>query len=199
MVRKTKEEAMNTRTGIMDAAIELFADKGVARTSLEEIAEAAGVTRGAVYWHFKNKLDILTAIYMDMHSSIMSELLDTEDGQNVPTLDQFIEASVAILLRHEHDLRLRRTTHLMLNSDHSGELAPVLAIKNQHNRESLLLTGAVFQNAINQGRLPAREDAATLALSFYCYIFGILHVHMRDPDLLPLSTQARPLVERFFK
>ena len=74
MVRKTKEEAMNTRARIMDAAIELFADRGFARTSLEEIAEAAGVTRGAVYWHFKNKFDLISAIHEDMHTELMSEL-----------------------------------------------------------------------------------------------------------------------------
>ena len=49
MVRKTKEEAQETRSAILDAAELVFKENGVSRTSLAEIATAAGVTRGAVY------------------------------------------------------------------------------------------------------------------------------------------------------
>jgi len=48
MVRRTKEEAEQTRDQILDAAEILFFERGVAHTSLEQIARAAGVTRGAV-------------------------------------------------------------------------------------------------------------------------------------------------------
>ena len=52
MVRRTKAEAEATRTAILDAAEHLFQARGVSRTSLQDMAHAAGVTRGAVYWHF---------------------------------------------------------------------------------------------------------------------------------------------------
>ena len=55
MARRTKEEALATRHALLDAAERVFGRRGVARTSLVEIAEEAGVTRGAVYWHFKDK------------------------------------------------------------------------------------------------------------------------------------------------
>src|SRR5690554_6807077 len=54
-MRRTKEEAENTRAAILTAAELLFFKKGVSHTSLEQIARHARVTRGAVYWHFKNK------------------------------------------------------------------------------------------------------------------------------------------------
>ncbi|WP_165679178.1 TetR family transcriptional regulator, partial [Metapseudomonas otitidis] len=54
-MRRTKEEAEKTRADILAAAELLFLENGVAHTSLEQIARAAGVTRGAVYWHFQNK------------------------------------------------------------------------------------------------------------------------------------------------
>ena len=60
MARKTKEEALATRASILDAAELLFHRQGVSRTSLHDIAAAAGVTRGAVYWHFKDKADVFT-------------------------------------------------------------------------------------------------------------------------------------------
>ncbi|RME96025.1 MAG: TetR family transcriptional regulator, partial [Alphaproteobacteria bacterium] len=58
MARKTREEAEKTRQHILDAAFTLFARQGFSRTTLQQIAAAAGVTRGAVYWHFKDKVDL---------------------------------------------------------------------------------------------------------------------------------------------
>ena len=62
MVRRTKQDAEITRNQLLDAAENVFNEKGVARTSLAEIASAAGVTRGAIYWHFKNKADLFHAM-----------------------------------------------------------------------------------------------------------------------------------------
>ena len=63
MVRKTKEEAQDTRHAILDAAERVFQERGVSHTSLAEIATAAGVTRGAIYWHFANKSDVFDALF----------------------------------------------------------------------------------------------------------------------------------------
>ena len=48
MVKKTKEDAEKTRNSIIDAARTVFLQRGVSRSSLEQIASKAGVTRGAV-------------------------------------------------------------------------------------------------------------------------------------------------------
>ena len=63
MARRTKAEAEETRQKILDAAERLFFVDGVSRTSLELIANAAGVTRGAIYWHFKNKVELFEALH----------------------------------------------------------------------------------------------------------------------------------------
>ena len=62
MARRTKEDADATRNSLLDAAERVFYDKGVARASLGEIAQAAGATRGAIYWHFKDKVDLFNAM-----------------------------------------------------------------------------------------------------------------------------------------
>jgi TetR/AcrR family acrAB operon transcriptional repressor len=66
-MRKTKEEAQKTREDLLKAAALVFSDKGVARSTLAEIAKAAGVTRGAIYWHFENKAEIFDALHDRMH------------------------------------------------------------------------------------------------------------------------------------
>ena len=62
MVRKTKEEAENTRREILKAALEVFYQKGYSRTTIDEIAARINLTKGAVYWHFKNKPDLLVEL-----------------------------------------------------------------------------------------------------------------------------------------
>lgn len=62
MVRRTKEDAVATRNSLLDAAEQVFYDKGVSRASLGDIAQAAGATRGAIYWHFKDKADLFNAM-----------------------------------------------------------------------------------------------------------------------------------------
>ena len=64
MARKSKEEALETRNRILTAAVDLIAEKGYARTTFEDIAERLELTKGAVYWHFKTKPDLLSELIL---------------------------------------------------------------------------------------------------------------------------------------
>lgn len=62
MARKTKEDTEQTRLAILDSALLTFYEKGFSRTTFDEIAKRINLTKGAVYWHFKNKADLIAAI-----------------------------------------------------------------------------------------------------------------------------------------
>ena len=62
MARRTKEEAEETKKAICLAALDIFCEKGYSRTTFDEIAKRINLTKGAIYWHFRNKADILTEI-----------------------------------------------------------------------------------------------------------------------------------------
>jgi TetR/AcrR family transcriptional regulator, acrAB operon repressor len=62
MARRSKEDALATRNSLLDAAERVFLAQGVAGTSLNDIAVAAGTTRGAIYWHFRDKADLFNAM-----------------------------------------------------------------------------------------------------------------------------------------
>src|SRR5437879_12293622 len=70
MARRTKEDAAATRELLLDAAEREFCERGASRTSLAEVASAAGVTRGAVYWHFRDKSDVVSAMCASAKLSI---------------------------------------------------------------------------------------------------------------------------------
>ncbi|HDX8863290.1 TPA: TetR family transcriptional regulator [Klebsiella michiganensis] len=61
-MRRTRQEAEQTRRQILDAAEECFREKGITRTTLKMIAERAGCTRGAIYWHFSEKHEVLREV-----------------------------------------------------------------------------------------------------------------------------------------
>jgi TetR/AcrR family acrAB operon transcriptional repressor len=81
MVRRTKEEAQETRSQILEAAEKAFYERGVARTTLADIASLAGVTRGAIYWHFSNKADLVQAMLDTLHEPLdeMAKASESED------------------------------------------------------------------------------------------------------------------------
>ena len=58
-MRRTKEDSEQTREDILNASVRIFSEKGVSQATLDEIAKAANVTRGAIYWHFENKFQML--------------------------------------------------------------------------------------------------------------------------------------------
>jgi TetR/AcrR family acrAB operon transcriptional repressor len=62
MVRRTKDEALATREALLDAAERVFCASGVTSATLGDVASAAGVTRGAVYWHFRDKGELFGAM-----------------------------------------------------------------------------------------------------------------------------------------
>ena len=58
-MRRTKEEALETRRRILESALDIFSSKNYVNASLTEIAQNIGLSKGALYWHFKNKNDLL--------------------------------------------------------------------------------------------------------------------------------------------
>lgn len=64
-MRKTKEEAEATRQAILESAVNVFYEKGYSKTTFDEIAKRINLTKGAVYWYFRNKPDVIAAIIND--------------------------------------------------------------------------------------------------------------------------------------
>ena len=81
MARRTKADAQATRSGLLDAAEHLFQSRGVARTSLNDIALEAGMTRGAIYWHFKDKACLFIAM-MERVTLPLEQTLALVDAQH---------------------------------------------------------------------------------------------------------------------
>jgi len=87
MARRTKEDAATTRSRLLDAAEQVFYEKGVSRASLGDIALAAGATRGAVYWHFRDKIDLFNAMMDRVTLPMEKACIHPQDGDAENALD----------------------------------------------------------------------------------------------------------------
>lgn len=199
MVKKTREEALETRHDILNAAIDVFFEKGVAGASLEEIAERAGVTRGAIYWHFRNKLDIFEALHQQLDISVMDTILKDLENNHPDPLRQLENLCIELLVDLERDqTKYKVLSVFFMKCDYSGEMAIFLERQNASKLRSIALFAQYFERAKAQRHLDENIDPHTVALALSFYLTGILHEHLRDPALANMLLQAPRFMRQFF-
>lgn len=199
MVRKTKAEAEATRENILKAATKVFVEQGVAKTSLDSIAKAAGVTRGAIYWHFKNKLDIFTALHEQLYLSTSEMIAHELERDHPQPLEQLKTLCIDLLIDLETNQQKHRIlTIFFIKCDYSGDMKGFLELQKQQKEQSFKLFTRCFERAIDQHQLPESSDPALLTRSLTCFITGIAFEYLRHPDLFNLKETAGKLIEPFF-
>lgn len=194
-MRRTKEEAEATRTQIIKSALSLFAANGPAATNLNSVAEAAGVTKGAIYWHFKNKWDLLDAILTYFTVPVNTFGLESEDAVQADPLGD-IRNMVVSLLRNVAINEVYRqvfTLQARLNSvrsvpDKDAQLVherfrSVMELKHRYRCIAL-------KNAIKKGQLPEDLDVQAGAAVISAMIEGLVTNSMAMPDFYRLDLRA---------
>lgn len=158
MVRRTKEEALETRNRILDAAEDVFYARGVARTSLSDIAQAAGVTRGAIYWHFRNKADVFAA--MRERVKLPMETMCSPPGveANDP-LGELRTVGNFLLRQLVEDAHWRKVFEIMFNKcEFVEDTSPILKRQQESFEEGMARLSSIIEQATRRGQLPADLD-----------------------------------------
>ncbi len=198
MPRRTREEAEATREALLDAAELVFHEKGVARASLQEIARAAGVTRGAVYWHFRDKADLFRAM-LERIRMPFEELVEALPASDRPrsVLETIRLASLLALERMEEP-RFKRVHGILIHRcEIFDDIDPVSMM-----REMALTASAntleQFRQAERDGELRPEIDAETANRLFHCTLRGLVHSWHLDTDAFSLASSGRELLNHWF-
>ena len=186
MARKTKEETLATRDGILDAAEACFQEGGIANTSLEKIAARAGFTRGAVYWHFKNKGEILAAVITRCRVPFLQKLEQaSSDSRNTPVQDLravFLNSWMEL----EASPRLRGLLEIMLRNDLSSDSQ----ILRQTHAEGFRDCSARIISALNRantlGQLRPGVSAEHAARLLHITLTGVLYNSIFQPGSIDM-------------
>jgi TetR/AcrR family acrAB operon transcriptional repressor len=200
VVRRTKDEAQETRNRILDAAEHLFSEHGVSRTSLEDIAQAAGVTRGAIYWHFKDKRDLVAAM-VDRVTLPMEAMVARSSDESVEDPIASLKAcAVSALKRTATDAQVQRVFDVVTHKcEYIGEMAGV------NNRISAVQKGCVdraeqtIRNAVKRGLLPASVNPRLAAVGLDALLYGLISNWLANSSYLPLERQAEAMIDLYIE
>ena len=194
MVRRTKQDAQATRSLILDTAELVFEQRGVSGASLHEIAKAAGLTRGAIYWHFKDKAALFDAMMERAHLPLEeSGRVGGFRGAAV-TVTQLRDGLVAVLRHVVTDPQMRRVFSIASHKvEYAGETE---ALRERHvsvRSECLTDIERTLQRAMRRGELARRMPARAAAVGLHALVDGLLQNWMLAPgdfDLVKVGSQV---------
>lgn len=207
MVRRTKEEALATRHKLLDAAEHLFQAQGVSRTSLQDIARRAGATRGAVYWHFKDKADLFNAmmerVILPLEQSFQDQLgQEGQEGQEGHT-DPLVRIRSGVgeaLLRIASDPQTRRVFEVATHKvEYVGELQAVRLRHLKSRSDFLAQVERGFQAAARHHALELPVPAAAAAQGLHAIIDGLIQNWLLESADFDLVSLGRDVVEVYLR
>ncbi|MFY0731506.1 efflux system transcriptional repressor EmhR [Pseudomonas sp. NFX15] len=196
MVRRTKEEAQETRAQILVAAEKAFYERGVARTTLADIATLAGVTRGAIYWHFSNKADLVQAMLDTLHEPLEEMVKASESADELDPLGCMRKLLIHLFHQIALDPKTRRINEILFHKcEFTDEMCDLRQQRVSASLECNVRIGVALSNAVNRGQLPENLDTARAAISLHAYIDGILYQWLLAPDSFELHVEAERWVD----
>lgn len=183
MARRTKEEAATTRDNILDAAEKLFVEQGVSRTTLQHIATAAGVTRGAIYWHFDDKGALFNAMMERVTLPLEAELQVLDEAGADDPLDGLRTYVLAVLRRTVEDPQARRVFEIAtLKVEFVDEMDAVRCRRRGSMNNWMDRAERHLRLAAERGLVAPGLDTRMVALAMWTMIDGLIRNWMFDPD-----------------
>ncbi|NMK46945.1 multidrug efflux transcriptional repressor AxyZ [Achromobacter sp. Bel] len=171
MARKTKEESQRTRDRILDAAEHVFLYKGVASTTMSDIADHAGVSRGAVYGHYKNKIDVCIAMCDRALGEAASLTEVSTEGEALESL--YVSMRQFIRIYSEEGSMQRVLEILYLKCERSDENAPLLRRRDLWERYAQRTSEKLLRAAVEREDLPPALDVRLSNIYLHSLVDGV--------------------------
>ncbi|MBV8041386.1 acrEF/envCD operon transcriptional regulator [Pluralibacter sp.] len=195
MARKTKADALLTRRLLIESAIKQFALRGVSETTLTDIAEAAGVTRGAVYWHFNNKNELFNEIWREQipfRETIEHTLIQCEKDNPLEYMrGLFIASLIYIAVTPRMQALMQILYHKCeFNKDMMSESEIRQRIGFRYDNVRRLLDAC-----IRNGSISAETNVELMLMILHSFFSGVIKNWLMDPERFNLQAQAPLLVD----
>lgn len=200
MSKKTYEEAQKTKQSILAAAKQVFTEKGYAKTSLSDIARVAQVTRGAIYWHFENKGELLAALVEEQFEQL--NLLPTLRAAAAEN-----QRDPLGLIYKWAMLHFQADTEDFIVSPLADIFQQVMATEATHDAQERLIElieserqmiKDAFKRAVALGQLSSKVDPELVASYVHGTIVGLI-VSLRDGLHIVPYQSSKLIVETMFR
>ncbi|MFL6580260.1 MAG: TetR family transcriptional regulator [Burkholderiales bacterium] len=200
MARRTKEEAKETRNRILDTAEKVFVKKGVSNTSLAQLAQAAGLSRGAIYWHFRNKADLFDAMMKRVVLPMEEMAARAGDDKLDDPLEHVRSCAINVLHHLTTDAQCQRVFEICCHKvEYVDEMAQVRRRHIQARNNCLNHMERGLRNAASKGLLASSVDPRSAAVGLHALVDGLIVNWVLDPAYLPLAREAKTLVDRYIQ
>jgi TetR/AcrR family acrAB operon transcriptional repressor len=189
MVRRTKADALATRNSLLDAAEFLFQERGVSRTSLNDIATAAGTTRGAIYWHFKDKADLFNAMMERVTMPLEGTLACSARGADC-TANPLLSLRDSMMNALQQTATDEQTRRVFEVATHKVEyVTEMQAVRDRHlqvRNECMAMTEELLKQAVDREGIQLHIPLGTAALGLHVIMDGLIQNWLLDPEAFDL-------------
>jgi len=187
VVRRTKEDAMETRAKLLDAAEYLFGKNGVSRTSMAQVAEQAGVTRGAIYHHFSNKQDLIESLMDRVRLPIDEMREQIAELDNYDALEEVRQRTIEFLTRIKTNDRVQALASILLHKcEYIDEVNPIKLRHVSGRNECIGDFEQLFLKAQRDGQLKNGIDSRMAVIGLFSMVDGLIYNWLLDSDYFDL-------------
>ena len=184
----------DTRSQILRAALKRFADAGYAATSVQQIVDAAKVSKPALYYHFQDKAGLFQTLVHEAHDERYRVLQEAVAGKdNFRAQAEAVLAGLFDYFRKNREL-MRISFATMFAAP--GEVPENLSYSDKCERNFEFIH-SLIQRAQKNGELDKRFESRDLAFGFYGLANSYLVAHLVCPDCEPDPMTAKKIVELF--
>lgn len=192
-----KARAQITRQMILDAAEDVFFETGLSGATLEAIAQRSNVTRGAIYWHFRNKMEVFAAIFERTISFYESLLV--ERMEQAASLDELEHFTVELLQSIATDpAKQRPLSILLLRHERLPQEHALLEDARISSARIVSRLAAFLERVEAAPALPKSASLLQVAEALQCYMCGLLLHFLQYPGTTDLAAHAGTYVRLFF-
>lgn len=199
MARRLKKDALETRARLLESALDIMSEKAFPNVTMKEIAERVGMSKGAIYWHFKNKDDVLLSLIEDIWTRFNEEF--THQLASLKSLDDmhgYFREKMQGPSRNEWN---RKISRLMLRQQEwpaeiRERVCSIVRGRMERERQRIeeLLSAAVDEGSIRKDLSP--EDLAMLiSVTFQ----GIFLYRLRERSHADFSKHVDFILNAFRK
>ena len=200
MARRSKQDALATRNSLLDAAERVFLAQGVAGTSLNDIALAAGTTRGAIYWHFRDKADLFNAMMDRVVMPLQCALESVQEAAGEDPLPRLKKALRAALRQTVDDPQTRRVFEV---ATHKVEYVDNLcAVRERHRHTRDRVVGQFRQVLLKSAQVRGVRlglSAATAALGLHALVDGLIQNWLLEPESFDLEAGGSKAIDAYLQ
>ncbi|MGU7770265.1 TetR family transcriptional regulator [Burkholderia sp. MR1-5-21] len=195
-MKRTRREALETRAQILKSAEQVFVERGVSRASFTEIAGLAGVTRGAVYWHFKDKMALLDALFERTSLADCPFVMSWSEGERDPLgqLESRLTALLAAVLSAGPSRRFYSI--MLMRCELSNETEWIWHRMHASWRCAEHQMARALRAAITHNQLSADLDPYQAAAFIHSTVTGLILRSLREPPLAATKAVARQIASQ---